>query len=73
MTSARANARRSLALWHRIAKSRDQRILDAYDAGLTKSEIHRLTGVSRPHIDVVIRREQDRQCHPSNQQPETAA
>ncbi len=47
MTSARANARRSLALWHRIAKSRDQRILDAYDAGLTKSEIHRLTGVSR--------------------------
>lgn len=52
-----ARARRNLRIYQRISSLRDAAILDAFDAGLSKAEIHRLSGVSRPHIDKVLGRE----------------
>lgn len=53
--------RRSLRSWRAVYASRDQRIAAAFDAGLTVTEISKLSGISRKHIYTVLGREQQ-QC-----------
>lgn len=51
-------ARELLARWaseqSAVTAKRDEVILAAVDAGLSKSEVHRLTGVARTTIDRVL-------------------
>jgi len=61
MITSRVSHKRRLAQWRAVADTRDQRIIDAINAGITVTEIHRLTGVSRAHIYRLLRREQQ-QC-----------
>ena len=52
-------ARTELAGWARdtakLRKSRDRLVRRAYDAGVRKSEIHRLTGIGRATIDRILK------------------
>lgn len=45
------NLCRSYGMW---VASRDEIVTDAYGAGLIKAEIHKLTGVARSTIDVIL-------------------
>lgn len=56
-TSIRVHRQR-LQSWRDIYAQRDQRIIDAYSAGISVTEIHRVMGVSRMHIYKVLGREQ---------------
>jgi hypothetical protein len=47
-------ARELLAEWAEVVASRDNRIRTAHAAGLTKSEISRLTGVARTTVDRIL-------------------
>lgn len=47
-------ARELLIEYAAVVASRDDRVRTAYDSGVSKSEISRLTGVARTTIDRVI-------------------
>jgi hypothetical protein len=51
-------AREMLTAWatdqHAVAARRDEVVLAAVDAGLSKSEVHRLTGIARTTIDRIV-------------------
>jgi hypothetical protein len=51
-------AREMLAAWaaeqHDVTARRDQVVRDAVAAGLSKSEVHRLTGIARTTVDRII-------------------
>jgi len=51
-------AREMLTEWaadqHMVASRRDEVVLAAVDAGLSKSEVHRLTGIARTTIDRIV-------------------
>ena len=56
----RETARQALRSWRRRARSvaadRDPAVVDAMDAGLTKEEVHVLTGLGRTTIDRIVAR-----------------
>ncbi|MFE9642341.1 hypothetical protein ACFYOC_25290 [Nocardiopsis alba] len=47
-------ARDLLREWAAVTRDRDRRIRYAERAGLTKMEIHTLSGISRPTIDTIL-------------------
>lgn len=47
-------ARELLIEWAAVVRSRDDRIRTAVESGLSKSEVHRLTGVARTTIDRIV-------------------
>jgi len=51
-------ARDVLAEWaadrHAVQRKRDEVVLAAVEAGLSKSEVHRLTGIARTTIDRIV-------------------
>ncbi len=51
-------ARELLALWaaeqHAVAGRRDEVVRAAVEAGLSKAEVHRLTGIARTTIDRIV-------------------
>lgn len=47
-------ARDLLREWATITRDRDPRVHLARDAGLSKMEIHQLSGISRPTIDNIL-------------------
>lgn len=54
--------RRVLRNWRRITDARNQRVIDAFNDGLSKMEIHRLTGISRMQIDRILNGKEEAQC-----------
>ena len=49
---------RKLMKLRNLTGERDKIITEAYRAGFTKMEIHKLTGVARTTIDEILRREE---------------
>jgi len=47
-------ARELLAEYAAVLRSRDDRVRTTFAAGLSKSEIHRLTGIARTTIDAIL-------------------
>ncbi len=47
-------AKELLTEWAAVVASRDDRVRAAYDSGVSKSEISRLTGVARTTIDRIL-------------------
>lgn len=47
-------AREHLATWRSAHNRRDRIVIKAHEAGLDKSEIHRLTGIARSTIDRIL-------------------
>lgn len=52
--TTREQAEQDLTEYRRVTDDRDARIQRARDAGLTKADIHRLSGISRATIDRVL-------------------
>ena len=50
----RLAAERNLTEYQRIASSRDSRVLDAHNAGISKNRIHTLTGIARTTVDRIV-------------------
>jgi len=54
-STTKADLERALAQICFVASMRDSFIIEAYEAGVTKMRIHKITGVSRPTIDRILR------------------
>ncbi|MFE1784226.1 hypothetical protein ACFW9F_16990, partial [Streptomyces sp. NPDC059506] len=58
-----AESERALAGWAALHRRRDDIVREAFDAGVPKTRIHELTGLSRSTIDRLLRREgSDQTC-----------
>lgn len=49
-----AAAERDLTEYRRIASSRDSRVLEAHNTGISKNRIHTLTGIARTTVDRIV-------------------